>query len=100
MFTRTHQGAAALLIAGAFAVGGTAEAAKKNIGDGLIVVQVGDITVTDAVDVNVAASVAATLCDIADVGSVAVLGVAVDASGKKETVCRTDAGPVTLRNNK
>ena len=89
-----------MAITSALAFGAVAEASKQTIGDGLIIVQVGDVTVTDAVDVNVAASVAATLCDLVDVGSVAVLGTAVDATGRKATVCRTDAGPVTLRNNK
>lgn len=76
--------------------------AKNNTttNDGLVQVVVGDVTVTDAVDVNVAAGVAATLCDIADIGSVAVLGEAVDASGKKATVCQTATGPVRIVNNK
>ncbi|GKV74470.1 hypothetical protein [Pseudarthrobacter sp. NCCP-2145] len=76
--------------------------AKNNttINDGLVNVTVGDVTVEDAVDVNVAASVVATLCDVADIGAIAVLGEAVDASGKKETICRTDAGPVRIVNNK
>ena len=99
MLDSTRYAAAAIAVAGALAFGATAEAQKQQA-DGLIVVQVGDVTVTDAVDINVAASVAATLCDVADVGSIAVLGTAVDVTGKKATVCRTDAGPVTLRQNR
>jgi hypothetical protein len=48
----------------------------------------------------VAASVAATLCDVADIGSIAVLGEAVDATGTERTVCDTVTGPVTIVNNK
>lgn len=75
--------------------------AKENttINDGLVNVTVGDVIVKDAVDANIAAAVAATLCDVADVGSLAVLGEAVDASGNDVTVCDTLAGPVRIVNN-
>jgi hypothetical protein len=89
----------ALLTLGA--VAGPAQAKNNTtLQDGLVNVVVGDVVVRDAVDVNVAASVAATLCDVADVGSIAVLGTAVDTTGKKETVCYTAAGPVRIVNNK
>lgn len=83
------------------AVAGPSQAKNNNtLQDGLVNVVVGDVVVRDAVDVNVAASVAATLCDVVDVGSIAVLGTAVDTTGKKETVCNTAAGPVRIVNNK
>ena len=97
MMNGTRYVAAAMMLTAGLTFGGVVEAQKQNA-DGLINVQVGDITIEDAVDIGVAAAVAATLCDI-QVGPVAVLGAAVDATGTKETVCRTDAGPVTLRQN-
>jgi hypothetical protein len=84
------------LAGGAFA---PSAAAQNTAGDSLVNVQVGDITIEDAVDVNVAASVAATICGV-EVGPVAVLATTVDVTGKKATICRTDAGPVTIRQNR
>src|SRR4028118_814692 len=78
--------AAGIAVAGAAA---PASAAEQTQGDGLIQVQVGDITITDAVDIGVAAQIAANICDV-KVGPVAVLGVAVDRSGGDRTVCSTD----------
>ncbi len=88
------------LFAGAavFAGAGTASAAGPNFQDGLINVAVGDVTITDAVDIGVAAQVAANICGV-KVGPVAVLGRSVDRSGESRTVCTTDQGPVTLTNN-
>jgi hypothetical protein len=87
--------AAGIAVAGATA---PANAAEQTQGDGLIQVQIGDITITDAVDIGVAAQVAAQICGV-KVGPVAVLGVAVDRSGRDRTVCTTDQGPVTLTQN-
>lgn len=86
-----------LLILGAIAT--PSQASPSIVGDSLVVVQVGDITITDAVDVNVAASVAATVCALVD-ADVLVLAQQVDATGKKEIVCKTGAGPVKIVNNK
>lgn len=81
----------ALLVAGAAA---PASAATQQ--NGLVNVAVGDITITDAVDIGVAAQIAAEICGL-KVGPVAVLGVAVDRSGDTRTVCTTDQGQrVTL----
>ncbi len=85
---------AALAVTGAAA---PAQAASQKQ-DGLINVAIGDITITDAVDIGVAAQVAAQICGV-KVGPVAVLGVAVDRSGDSRTVCQTDQGPVTLTQN-
>lgn len=95
----TAAAAGSLFLMGA--VAGPSQAADNTtLNDGLVSVTVGDITVKDAVDVNVAAGVAATLCDVADIGSIAVLGEAVDATGSEETVCDTATGPVRIVNNK
>ena len=98
---RNARTAIASLFAGAIVVTGAvapASAAEQTQGDGLIQVQVGDITITDAVDIGVAAQIAANICDV-KVGPVAVLGVAVDRSGGDRTVCTTDQGDVVLTQN-
>lgn len=94
----TAAAAGTLFLMGA-AAGPSLAADNSTLNDGLVNVTVGDVTVEDAVDVNVAASVAASLCDVADIGSVAVLGEAVDASGNEVTVCETETGPVKIVNN-
>jgi hypothetical protein len=77
-----------------------AGAANQSIDDGLVNVQVGDVSVLDNANIAVAASVAATLCDVVDVGSIGVLATQVDLTGKKATVCKTENGPVTIRQNR
>lgn len=72
--------------------------AQTTVGDGLINVAVGDVNVLNNADIGVAAQVAANLCGL-KVGPVAVLGRAVDKSGQTRTVCTTDQGPITLRQN-
>ena len=72
--------------------------AQIAIQDGLVNVAVGDVTILEDVNVGVAAEVAATICGV-KVGPVAVLGQAVDRSGDTRTVCTTDQGPVTIRQN-
>ena len=91
--------AGSLLAGAALVVGAMAPAtAAPQFQDGLINVAVGDVTINDAVDIGVAAQVAANLCGV-KVGPVAVLGRAVDRSGEPRTVCTTDQGPVTLEQN-
>jgi hypothetical protein len=79
-------------------VGALASPAEAQVQDGLINVAIGDVTILEDVNVGVAAQVAANVCGV-KVGPVAVLGQAVDRSGATETVCTTDQGPVTLRQN-
>jgi hypothetical protein len=71
--------------------------------DGLVNVNVGDINIEDAVDVNAAVAAAITACDVVDAGPIAagILGraIAVDRSGRDFTVCQTPAGPVEIVNN-
>ncbi len=66
--------------------------------DGLVNVNVGDVTILENVRIGVAAQVAAQICGV-KVGPVAVLGVAVDRSGDTRTVCESDQGPVTITQN-
>jgi hypothetical protein len=76
----------------------TPAAAQPNQQDGLVNVNIGDVTILEDVNIGVAAQVAANLCGL-KVGPVAVLGSAVDRSGDTETVCTTNQGPVTLEQN-
>jgi hypothetical protein len=88
--------AGSLLLLGAVAA--PSQAANQTQGDSLINVQIGDITLED-INVGVAAGIAATACGILDVGPVAILGQAVDNSGGKRVVCRTEGGNVRLVQN-
>lgn len=95
---------ASLCASSLLALGLVSTGAAQQQADGLVVVQLNniDVHVEDAVDLNVAAGLAATLCDV-EVGplSLAILGqaVAVDRSGRERTICRTESGPVTIENN-
>lgn len=78
------------------ALGAPAEAQVEQ--DGLVNVNVGNVTILEDVRVGVAAQLAAQLCDVT-VGPVVILGRAVDRSGDKETICRSDQGRVTITQN-
>jgi hypothetical protein len=85
----------------ALGVGSTALAQPQNA-DGLVVVQVGSIEITDAVDLNIAANVAAQVCGV-NVGPLAIgiLGqaVAVDRSDRGRTICEVGDQAVRIVNN-
>jgi len=92
----------ALLVAWTLSLGlaGTA-AAQIQIGDGLVNVMVGDITILEDVNVAVAAQVVAAICDL-KVGPVVVLGRAIDRSVDTENeVCTVDdtETPITILQN-
>jgi hypothetical protein len=88
------------LFAGAAIVTGIAApaSAATQKADGLVNVQVGDITIED-VNVGVAAGIAATACDLVDVGSVEVLASNTDTTSRSSTVCVTDGGKVKFTQN-
>ena len=71
-------------------------AAQPNQQDGLVNVNIGDVTILE--NVGVAAQIAAEVCGV-QVGPVAVLGRAVDRDGETRTVCQSDQGPVTISQN-
>ncbi len=73
-------------------------ASAQTTQNGLVNVNVGDVTILEDVNIGVAAQVAANICGV-KVGPVAVLGQAVDRSGATRTVCETDQGDVTLSQN-
>jgi hypothetical protein len=85
--------ASALLFVG---LAGTASAQVEQ--DGLVNVNIGDVTLTDTVDAAVL--VAANVCPNVNVGAVAILADRVDAGNVRQvTLCRTDDGRVTITNN-
>ena len=99
--TLTAAAASALLFGATMA---PAEAANNNTTqDGLVNVNVGDVTIEDAVDIAAAVEAVANVCDVADVGPVAagVLGkaIATDKSGRDMTVCTAQGAPVTITQN-
>ena len=75
-----------------------AASAQTTRQDGLVNVNVGDVTILEDVNIALAAQVAANICGV-DVGPVAVLGEAVDRSGRTRTVCEARQGPVTIEQN-
>ena len=85
--------ASSLLFVG---LAGTASAQVEQ--DGLVNVNIGDVTLTDTVDAAVL--VAANVCPNVNVGAVAILADRVDAGNVRQvTLCRTDDGRVTITNN-
>ncbi len=87
----------ALLAVGSAGSAGAVEAVEQ---DGLVNVNIGDVTILEDVNIALAALVAANICGV-DVGPVAVLGTAVDQSGDSTVVCTNRAGrqPVTITDN-
>ncbi|MBT2520737.1 hypothetical protein [Arthrobacter sp. ISL-28] len=80
------------------AAGPSMAADNTTINDGLVNVTVGDVTILEDVNVAVAADVTAQICGV-DLGPVAVLGEAVDATGTKSVVCLDNDGPIAVTQN-
>lgn len=87
-----------LFAGAALTLGVTGPASAQVEQDGLVNVNVGDVTILEDVNIGVAAQVAAQICGV-KVGPVAVLGTVVDRSGETRTVCTSDQGPITLEQN-
>ena len=66
--------------------------------DGLVNVQIGDITIQD-VNVAVAANIVATACDLVDVTNVAILANETDQTSRQNTFCKTEGGKVKITQN-
>ena len=77
------------------AAGPSMAADNSTVNDGLVNVTVGDVIILQDVNVGVAADVTAQICGL-DVGPVAVLGEAVDATNTKSVVCTDNGGPVSI----
>jgi hypothetical protein len=75
------------LLAGAIGVGATA--CQPTVQDGLVNVAIGDVTILQDVNVNVAANVVAQICGISVPAAVAVIG-AIDQDSQPVTFCRLD----------
>ena len=95
---RIALGIASIAMAAGGTVAATAPADAQVVQDGLVNVNVGDVTILQDVNIGVAANVAANICGV-KVGPVAVLGRAVDRTGVTSTVCTNDNGPVTISQN-
>lgn len=90
--------AATTLVSSTLVLGGLApmaSAAGPVNQDGLVNVNVGDVTILEDVNVAAVVGVAANICDV-NVGPVAaaILGeaIAVDRSGRSRTLCLSEAG--------
>lgn len=88
MRARIRKYAAATLLSGMLTVGVAGPAMAQQ--NGLVNVEIGDVTVLEDVRVGVAAGIAANVCGV-KVGPVAILATQVDASGGQRTVCEADA---------
>ena len=80
------------------ALGAQAQAQAQVTQDGLVNVNVGNVTILEDVRVGVAANIVAQICGVR-IGPVAVLGRAVDRSGDTDTVCRVDGAPIKITQN-
>ncbi|WP_448613412.1 hypothetical protein [Modestobacter sp. URMC 112] len=98
MASYTKKSIATLFAGTVLAVGIASPASAQPVQDGLINVNVGDVTILEDVNVALAAQVAANICGVS-VGPVAVLGRAVDRSGATRTVCENNGAPVTFTQN-
>jgi hypothetical protein len=89
----------ATLFASALVFGGLAGTASAQVEqDGLVNINIGDITLTDTVDAAVL--IAANVCPNVNVGAVAILADRVDAGNVRQvTLCRAENGRVTITNN-
>ena len=73
--------------------------AQTTVGDGLVNVAVGNVNVLRNVDIGVAANVVAQVCGL-DVTAIVGVISAIDArEARPTTFCRTDTGPVRVRQN-
>ena len=95
---RVVMSVASIALAAGATVATTAPAQAQVQQDGLVNVNVGDVTILEDVNIGVAANVVANVCGTT-VGPVAVLGRAVDRSGETRTFCTGDTGPVEITQN-
>ena len=83
----------ATLFAGTIiAVGIASPASAQTRQDGLVNVNVGDITILEDVNIAAAVDAAVQLCDAVDVGNVTLLATQTDNTSRSTTVCRLEDG--------
>jgi hypothetical protein len=90
MLKLARKAAAATLLSARLSGGVAAPAMAQQ--NGLVNVDVGNVTILKNVGVGLAANVAATICGV-KVGPIAILATQVDATGTSAVVCDADAGP-------
>ena len=90
----------ALLVAGSLSLGfvGPAAAQINTAEDGLVTVQIGNVSILNNLNIGVAADIVAQLCDVS-ISNIAVLAEQVDRRGGSRTVCQNDDGPIIIRQN-
>jgi hypothetical protein len=81
--------AAVPMLAGAIAVGAVACEPTTTVQDGLVNVNVGDVTILEDVNVAVAADVVAQLCGV-NVDAVVAVIAAVDQDSRTRTICKLE----------
>ncbi len=106
MLTRTRILVAALVVGAAMVLASvpTAHAQNQQDADGLVNVQVGDVTILENVAVAAAVAAVANLCPSVNVSNIAVLAAVVDQrGGQSRAFCEGTAegatGPVRIVNN-
>jgi hypothetical protein len=77
------------LLAGAIGLGAAACEPTTTVQDGLVNVNVGDVTILEDVNVNVAADVTAQLCGV-NVDAVVAVIAAVDQDSRTRTICKLE----------
>ena len=85
------------LLAIALAVPISPASAQQQEGDGLVVVQIGNIR--DVVDVNAAANIVAQACGVSVEAVIGVISDIDSGDRNQATFCRTDTGRVIVRQN-
>jgi hypothetical protein len=97
MFSRVRKALVATAVTSTMVFGAAPMAAAQQ--QGLVNVQIGDITIQD-INVGVAAQIVANACDLIDVGALNVAVLAeirnVSRTGEDHTFCTADAGDVTV----
>lgn len=106
MLTRTRSLVGAVVVAAAMAAmiltpTMTDPASAQVVQDGLVNVNIGDVTILEDVTVALAANVAANICGVTV--NVVALATQVDRTGNPETICtiggQRNRMPVTITNN-
>jgi hypothetical protein len=77
------------MLAGTVAVGAVACEPTTTVQDGLVNVNVGDVTILEDVNLNVAADVTAQLCGV-NVDAVVAVIAAVDQDSRTRTICKLE----------
>jgi hypothetical protein len=97
MLSRVRKAVAATIVSSTMVLSMAPIASAQVVQDGLVNVNVGDVSILEDARIGVAAVVAATVCGV-KVGPVVLLARRVDASGNERVVCETNAGDAVVIN--